>query len=161
MLSKKLSIPFYSLDEEEAQYTTTLGYSEETYNQIRETQDAFAAYEYARGFFDEAVVRFLAAHSNGILDMGGGHPVVPDSKKQERINAALKPFSNIFLLMPTEDLQESLKILYKRNEITESVPDFNSLYFKDRTFWGIAKFVVYTEGKTLKETCDEIIKKLQ
>ena len=161
MLSTKLSTPFYSLDEEEKQYTAPLGYTDEKYDRIKEKEGPFPAYEYARGFFDEALVRFLEAHKNGVFDLGGGHPIVPDPEKQERIKAALKPYTNIFLLMPTEDLQESLKVLYKRNEITEDIPDFNVLYFKDRTFWDIAKFVVYTEGKTPEETCEEVIKKLK
>lgn len=161
MIAEKLSIPFYSLDEEEKQYTGPVGYDEAHYDLIKEQQGPFPAYEYARGFFDEAVVRFLAAHKDGVFDLGGGHPVVPDPQKQERIKKALEPYKNIVLLMPTQDTEESLKILYKRNEITDEIPDFNVLYFKDKTFWDIAKVIVYTEGKTPEETCGEVLNKLQ
>lgn len=161
LLSKKLSIPFYSLDLEEKQYTSPLGYDEDEYDRIKEEQGPFPAYDYARGFFDEAVVRFLAAHDEGVLDMGGGHPIVPDPEKQKRIKKALEPYKNIILLLPTPNLEESLGILYKRNEITEDIPDFNTLYFKDRTFWDIAKSVVYTEGRTPEQSCAEIVEKLK
>lgn len=160
MIAKKLSIPFYSLDEEEQRYTVPVGYDVAQYDLMKEQQGPFPAYEYARGFFDEAVVRFLAAHNDGVFDVGGGHPVVPDPQKQKRINDALKPYANIIFLMPTQNVEESMKILHKRNEIAEGKPDFNILYFKDKTFWDIAKFVVYTEGKTPEETCEEILKKL-
>ena len=160
LLAEKLSIPFYSLDEEGKQYTASLGYSDEQYDHTKEQEGPFPAYEYARGFFDEALVRFLDAHDDGVFDLGGGHPVVPDEQKQQRINALLKPYSNIILLMPMENLDESLTILRKRNEITDEIPDFNALYFKDRTFWDLAKFVVYTEGKTPEETCGEVLEKL-
>ena len=160
LLAGKLSIPFYSLDEEEKQYTIPLGYSDKQYDLIKEQKGPFPAYEYARGFFDEALIRFLEAHDDGVFDLGGGHPVVQDAQKQQRINALLKPYSNIILLMPMENLDESLTILRKRNEITDEIPDFNTLYFKDRTFWDLAKFVVYTEGKTPEETCGEVLEKL-
>ena len=160
MIAQKLSIPFYSLDEEEKQYTEPIGYNETRYDLIKEQQGPFPAYDYARGFFDEAVVRFLAEHKKGVFDLGGGHPIVPDAHKQERIKKALKPYQNIFLLMPTQDTEESLQILYKRNEITNEIPDFNTLYFKDKTFWDIAKFILYTEGKTPNETCEEVLRKL-
>jgi len=161
LLAQKLSIPFFSLDEEEKQHTVPVGYDVTQYDFIKEQQGSLAAYEYARGFFDEAVVRFFAEHNNGVFDLGGGHPVVPDPKKQQRIKKVLEPYRNIFLLMPTQDVAESLDILRKRNEVAEGEDDFNVLYFKDKTFWDIAKFVMYTEGKTPKETCKEILEKLK
>ncbi len=36
-------------------------------------------------------------------------------------------------------------------------PDLNELYIVDDTFYRLAKVVVYTEGKTPKETCKEIL----
>src|SRR3989338_4152167 len=92
MLAKKLGAPFYSLDEEEKTYTTPVGYDSKHHRRLKKQQGPFPAYEYARGFFDEAVVRFLQAHKNGVFDLGGGHPIVPDPEKQERIKAALKPY---------------------------------------------------------------------
>ncbi len=160
LLAQKFSVPFYSLDEEEQKYTAPLGYDINHYDLLKQKQGPFAAYEYARSFFDETVIRFLAAHQNGIFDLGGGHPIVPDQKKQKRILEALTPYANIFLLLPTGNVKESLDILRKRNELADDEEDFNVLYFKDKTFWDIAKFIIYTEGKTPEETCGEIIRVL-
>jgi shikimate kinase len=159
LLAQKLSLPFYSLDEEAPRYTVPLGYSDDHYDLLKKQKGPFAAYDYAREFFDEAVLQFLAAHDQGIFDFGGGHPVVPDIKKQERIVNALKPYSHIFFLMPTSDIEESLSILRKRNELSEDEADFNTLYFKDKTYWEIAKFIIYTEGKSPEQTCEEILEK--
>ena len=162
MLSKKLSVPFYSLDEEAQQYAVPLGYKIRRWHALK-GKDLLRAYEYRRSFYDEIVPQFLAAHKDGIFDFGGGHPIVPDPKKQERIKKALMPYKNIFLLMPTSDIKKSLHILRKRNKLAYNEEDLNTLYFinGNRTFWDIAKHVVYTEGKTPEETCDEVIEKLK
>ncbi len=157
LLADKLSLPFYSLDEEARQYTEPLGYSDDQYDRIKKEKDLPAAYEYARDFFDEAVVQFLKTHDAGVFDFGGGHPVVPDPLKRQRIHKALEPYNQIFLLMPTPHVEESLGILRERNELAEDEFDFNSLYFKERTFWDIAKHIVYTQGKTPEQTAAEIV----
>jgi shikimate kinase len=161
LLAERLSMPLYSLDAEAQQYAVPLGYDIEQYNSMKE-ENLVAAYEYRRGFYDDLVMQFLKAHDQGILDFGAGHPVVSDPRKQQRINDALKPYQNIFLLMPMPDVQESLAILRQRNAVTPGQTDLNELYFKNgnKTFWEIAKHVVYTEGKTPAQTCEEIVKQL-
>lgn len=159
MLAKKLNLPFYSLDEEEKIYTKRVGYNARHHALLKKKEGIFAAYDYARGFFDEAVIHFLKVHKSGVLDFGGGHPIVPDAKKQRRIIRVLKKYPYIFLLIPTRDVKQSLEILRKRNKVTKD-EDFNILYFKDKTFWTIAKHVIYTQGKTPKQTCEDILELL-
>lgn len=156
LLAEKLSLPFYSLDEEDREYITQVGFDAKLHEAIKE-KNFKDAYGYIRGFFDEATVRFLDAHDHGILDFGGGHVVVPDPAKQKRINDALRPYANVFFLMPSEDLTLSKEILYKRNDIEDDTYDLNPLYFEGRTFWDLAKHIVYTDGKTPEQTCDEIL----
>ncbi len=97
---------------------------------------------------------------SGVFDLGAGHPIVLQHTRQQNINKILKPYKNIILLMPTENVEESLHILRERNNV-DLDEDFNTLYFKDKTFWDIAKTVVYTEEKTPEETCEEILGTLQ
>ncbi len=161
MVAENLSLPSYSLDEEE-HLAASLGYDVDHYKQMEEDVGLHQAYEYRRGFYDRLVPLFLASHDEGVLDLGGGHPIVPDPVKQETIKKVLQPYENIFLLMPTEDPDESLKILRERNQLAADEPDLNELYFQggNRTFWDIAKFPVYTNGKTPEQTLDEILKKI-
>src|SRR5437588_12055545 len=104
LLSKRLSIPWYSLDAEAQKYAEPLGYKIRRWHAIKR-RDLFRAYEYRRSFYDDIVVQFLATHDHGILDFGGGHPIVPDRNKQENIKNTFKPYRNIFLLMPTTDVE--------------------------------------------------------
>ena len=87
---------------------------------------------------------------------------MPDQAKQEVIKMAFAPYEHIFLLMPTPDPNESIRILRKRNQFADDEPDLNTLYFKNgnRVFWEIAKFSVYTEGKTPKQTHAEVMRLL-
>jgi shikimate kinase len=161
MAAERLALPSFSLDEEE-HLAASVGYDVRHYVQIQKEKGLLVAYEYRRSFYDHLVPLFLASHERGVLDFGGGHPIVPDAKKQETIKKALAPYERIFLLMPTPNPEESIRILRSRNKIPDGGPDFNALYFQsgNRTFWDIAKHVLYTDGKTPEETCEEVLRLL-
>ena len=55
---------------------------------LQTEQGDLAWYTYRRSFFDAVVVQFLAEHAHGILELGGGHPILPDDEKQSRDVAA-------------------------------------------------------------------------
>jgi shikimate kinase len=158
MVAEKLSLPSFSLDKE-GHLAASVGFDVGCYTQIQKEKGPFAAYEYQRSFYDRLVPLFLASHDRGVLDLGGGHPIMPDLKKQETINKALAPYERIFLLMPTPNPEESIQILRGRNKVADGQPDLNALYFQggNRTFWEIAKQVLYTNGKTPEETCEEVL----
>src|SRR4051794_26145386 len=82
LVAQELSLPSYALDEEE-HLAASLGYDVEHYNRMQDDVGLHKAYEYRRGFYDRLVPLFLAAHDQGVLDLGGGHPIVPDRNKQE------------------------------------------------------------------------------
>ena len=124
---------------------------------LQTEQGDLAWYTYRRSFFDEVVVQFLSEHRHGVLELGGGHPILPDEEKQIRVNKALAPYRNVVLLMPKEDVQASITILKQRQKPEHLNPDLNELFLQDRRFLDMAKFVVYTQGKSANETCSEII----
>lgn len=109
LLAASLSCPFTSLDEFEQAYTRPVGYDPAIAKDLLSTQGLLRYYAYRRSFFDEAVVRFLANHTEGVLELGGGHPIVPDPEKQARITAALHPYNRVILVLPTPDLHESVR----------------------------------------------------
>jgi len=161
MVADELSLPSFSLDKE-PNLSTSVGFDVEHYKRIWKVNGLLHAYEYRRSFYDRLVPLFLASHDHGVLDLGGGHPIASDRVKQNVIKEALAPYEHVFLLMPTPDADESIKILRKRNGVPEGEPDFNALYFKNgnRVFWEIAKHHVYTEGKVPKQTLAEVIRLL-
>lgn len=160
LLAERLDLPYVSLDGLERPYIESAGFDEDVANKIRAEEGILAWYGYRRGFFDTAVVQFLAEHSQGILDLGGGHPILPDGAKQARVNEALAPYRHVVLLLPIPDPQEALQILKTRQKPQYLNPDLNELFLADNRFLEMAKHVFYTEGKTAEETCAEIIQAL-
>lgn len=157
LLAERLGRPFISLDQLERKYTAALGFDAETAAAIRRREGALAGYNYRRQFFAEAVARFLAEHPTGVLELGGGHPIVPDETQQTRIAQALAPFPHVILLLPTADLAESLRILRGRQKPERLVEgDLNEEFLRDDRFMRLAKHVVYTAGKSPVEVCEEI-----
>ena len=161
LLAKRLSCSYVSLDNLERSYTETVGFDGDIAATIQAHQGDLAWYTYRRQFFDEAVVQFLAEHNSGVLELGGGHPILPNEEKQSRVNRALEPFGKVILLLPTSDIQESLHILKSRQKAEYLNPDLNEEFLKDNRFLELAKFTFYTEGKSPDETCDDIISRLR
>jgi len=158
LLAERLSCSFVSLDRLEQTYTQANGFDEETAAELRRMAGGWARYSYRRQFFAEAIVQFLAEHDSGVLELGGGHPILPDAEQQTRVAHALAPLRYVVLLLPSMDRLESLSVLKSRQKpehLLES--DWNEEFLKDDRFVRLAKHIIYTAGKSPEETCEEII----
>src|SRR5262249_54170275 len=116
-----------------------------------------------------AVERLLADHRDCVLDLGAGHSVYRDAESLARMQRLLEPYPNVFLVLPSPDLNESAAILKERNLenswlntfTAESGYDPNAHFLRHPSNFTLAKHVVYTEGKTPEETRDEILAKVE
>ena len=71
----------------------------------------------------------------------------------------LEPYINVVLILPSPDLEESIQILNERNGgIVSNGFDLNEYFVKHHSNYDLAKFVVYTKGKSPEEARDEILK---
>ena len=157
LLAERLQWPFVSLDRLERHYAQQIGFDPEMASAIQASQGDLAWYSYRRRFFGEVVLRFLAEHREGVLELGGGHPILPEATEQRKLNDVLAGYRNVVLLMPSANIQESLAFLKSRQKPEHLNPDLNDLLLDDRRFFDLARFVIYTQGKLPPETCDEII----
>jgi hypothetical protein len=63
------------------------------------------------------------------------------------------------LILPSPDREESIQILNERNgSIFSNGVDSNEHFVKHHSNYDLAKFIVYTKGKSPEETCDDILK---
>jgi shikimate kinase len=157
LLAEQLGCPFCSLDVYENRYAREVGFRERLAEQIQAEQGVYAWYEYRRKYFDHVVIRFLQDQRTGVLELGGGHPILPTPEQQLRVNRALAMIDHVFLLIPDPDLNRSRYICWERQRPERRDPDLNELLLSDRRFFELAKHVIYTHGNSPNESCEEIL----
>lgn len=158
LLSEKLKIPQVEMDELRAKYYKEINYDEELANSKRETEGFWGLYQYQKPFEAHAVERLLSEHKNCVIDFGAGHSVYEDDRLFERVQKILAPYKYVVLLLPSPDLNESINILNERDEfLREMKPNINEHFIKHHSNYDLAKYTVYTKGKTPEETCTEIL----
>lgn len=146
------------MDEYRWNYYKEIGYDEELAKHKREIEGFWGIYQYWKPFEAHAVERFLLEHKDCVIDFGAGHSVYEDDSLFQRVQQALMLYTNIVLLLPSSDLNESVQILNERNEY---VPDgnlnINEHFVRHPSNYELANFTVYTKAKTPDETCNEIL----
>ncbi len=157
LLAEQLGCSFCSLDTLEVRYAREVGYKDSLADLIRSEQGVSAWYEYRRKHFDHVVIRFLQEQRTGVLELGGGHPILPTPEQQLRVNRALAVYPNTFLLIPDQDLSRSQFILRERQKPERRNPDLNELILSDRRFFDLARHVIFTHGNSPEESCEEIL----
>lgn len=99
-----------------------------------------------------------------IIDFGAGHSVYENPIMFYEFQKLISRFSNVVYMLPSEDKEESIKILNKRviernpNEPESSLNNnrhFVSINCNDR----LSTIKTYTKDKSLEEICYEILKK--
>lgn len=156
LLSEKLLIPQASLDDIRWDIYKEVGYDFELADMIISTEGFLGIYKYWKVFEAHSVERVLAIYPNHIHDFGAGQSVYEDEKLFKRVKAVLEPYPNVILLLPSKDKDKSLKCLLERTEF-----EYNDLFINNTCNEELAKIVVYTEGKSPDETCEEIISRIK
>ncbi|MEO7910057.1 MAG: AAA family ATPase, partial [Roseiflexaceae bacterium] len=111
LLAAKLAWPQCSMDELRWEYYREIGYDSELQKSLWEQQGFDAVMRYWKPFEAHAVERLLGEHRDCrpgcVIDFGAGHSFYEDEAQFARVQQALAPFSNIVLLLPSADLDES------------------------------------------------------
>jgi shikimate kinase len=157
LLSARLNLPQCSMDDLRKSYYEEIGYDEELGKQKREAGGAWGIYEYWKPFEAHAVERLLSEHHQCTIDFGAGHSVYEDTALFKRVETALSQYPNVVLLLPSIDLDESVKILQELTELPGEWSNLNEHFVRHPSNNKLAKFTVFTKGKTPEETCDEIL----
>jgi alpha-N-arabinofuranosidase len=166
LLAEKLGLPQRAMDDLRWAYYKEIGYDEELSRQIGEKEGFPGVYRYWKRFEIHAVERLLAEHRDCVIDFGAGHSVYEDEALFERARRALEPFRNVVLLLPSPDLEESVRLLRERTgtepggEADGPLPiDFCEHFVRHPSNHRLATIVVYTDGKSPEEIRDEILER--
>lgn len=164
LLAEHFKIPDVSMDSHKEWYAE-LGWEPAEFKRIWKEESPHAADRYFHTFFPDAVERLLTTYHDCVFDLGAGHTVYEDEALFERVRQLLEPFKNVVLVLPISDLDESVRILREREAGRNVGPYFlNSTEFDYFAHWvkshcnfDLAKYTIYTEGKTPEQSRDEVL----
>ena len=163
LLAEKLRMPQLSMDEVRWDYYKEIGFVEEAQKEIAEKHGFKGLLDYWKPFEAHAVARLLEDHQGYVFDFGAGHSVYDDEQLFGRVASVLEPYDNVILLLPSPDLDESVRIVRERFLHDHEMDgvfdgfDLHEYFVRHPSNQRLAKYVVYTDGKSPQETCDEIL----
>lgn len=116
-------------------------------------------YKYWKPFEADLVEKSLAEFTDCIFDFGAGHSVYEDRILFEKVEKVLEPFANVVLLVPSHDVDESVRILKERHG--EHLDEFITRHFlTQESNMKLAKIVIPTGTLSPSEICSIILEKV-
>ena len=158
LLAETLGLRRHGIDKLRWSYFAELGYDAGYASQLADGEGVNAVLAYWKPFEVHAVERHLAGVSDCVIDLGAGYSVQDNPALGSRIRLALAPYPNVVLLLPSPDRAESSAYLAER--VNTELRAANDHYLIEANNRELARFVVYTIGKTPEETCNEVMEKL-
>ncbi len=158
-LSEKLQMNHVDMDELRSILYLEMGYSEEAADQEYSTKGIKGWYEYQKPFELKAVKTVIKNNNKAVIEFGGGQSVYEDDLQAQEFINLMRNEKFVFLLFPCSDKQKSLEILDERIGEEEAEKILNRIFINSQTNEQVAKFKIYTNGKTPDETIEEIISK--
>jgi hypothetical protein len=169
-LAETLSVLNYPIDRLNWYYRFKNGYNLAYGTRILRKDGFSALLEYAEEYFTLTELGIvLDEFKGGIFDFGASHSYYSDATELEKAREVLAPFKNVVLLQPSSDTQECISILSQRireryaenqrsPEIVDSYIAANNRFVKHKSNRILAKHVVYTNGKSIEEVAQSIVR---
>ncbi len=138
-------------------YFKEIGYDDKHRLELKNKIGQKAVQQYWSIFNPHSIERILADHQNCVFDFGGGTTACEYEYNFERMKLALTPYSNVVLLIPSEDKKESLDIIYERMNIKPNGFTMIEYFVFNEAPYRLAKHIVYTKDKTPAQVCNEVL----
>ncbi|MGB3298695.1 MAG: shikimate kinase [Phormidesmis sp.] len=165
LLAEQLKLPQCSMDECRWDYYKEIGYDKKLAEQKRKEGGFWEIYQYWKPFEAYAVQRLLSDTQSDsqqyVIDLGAGHSVYEDSALFQSVERVLQPYPNVVLLLPSPDLDKSVRILNVRNGYAlGNGPNIDEHFVMHPSNARLAKLTIYTAGKTPEQICSEILRQM-
>lgn len=116
LLAKKLSLPQISLDKLRWEYYRQIGFNDDLAQELKQKGGFLAVVAYWSLFNSYAIEQIVREYKNCVFDFGAGPVVFENNLLQGQIERALEPFVNLIRLLPSPNLEESIRILNERSK---------------------------------------------
>lgn len=164
LLAQQLGRENHALDDYRWDYYEQMGRDRAAEKAIYENEGLWGIYRHFKPYEAYSVERILADYPDAVIDFGAGQAVQDDPALFGRIEAALAPYHNVFLLLPSPDLDASVAILNARfmamdyaADVDPAALELNAYLTKHPANFKLAKHIIYTDGKTTDQTAADII----
>ena len=154
LLSKELGMPLCSYDAIKSSYWKELGLSKEKADSIEKKHGLYAMLSYMNEFKSKTIQAIVKEHPAHIIDLGGSAQTFDEPHQIQMIKTLFDPIQNIFLLLPSPDIETSINSL---PGLKEDFP-INAYLIIHPTNTLFAKYTIYTQGKTPEKIKTEIVK---
>lgn len=94
----------------------------------------------------------------GIVDFGAGHSVYRSKEIFEKVKKLLIDFDNVILLLPSEDVEESIKIMAERSTGDYST---NKEFLLSPCNKDLSTMIIYGNNRTPEEIANDILNKIK
>lgn len=118
---------------------------------------------YWKPFEVRAVRRILDEFPRAVIDFGAGHSYFTNEVQFAEVAAMLAPLPNIFLLLPSVDKDESLRICNERLQVRNRRPleateiDANRDFIFHPSNYRLSKHILYTKDESPRVTAERVV----
>jgi shikimate kinase len=109
-----------------------------------------------------AIEKALLDFPKAIIDFGAGHSYYPEDNQLQQVREILEKFPNVFLLLPSADIDESYSILSERikkkyPQLEDGVVEYNRKFLEHPSNRMLSKHIIYSKNKSPEDNVEEII----
>ncbi|NOZ84147.1 MAG: hypothetical protein GXP60_04980 [Epsilonproteobacteria bacterium] len=156
LLSKELGMPLCAYDEIKDKYRYKIGLNREKALAINDKDGVYAMLCYMDEFKSKILKPIVDDHRGHIIDLGAGAHSFDEPHQVERAQIAFEGIEDIFLFLPSNDLETNIKALPGLKENYE-VNTFLIMHYTNEL---LTKKTIYTLDKAPNEIMIEVIKSL-
>jgi shikimate kinase len=160
LLAARTGRPFIDLSKLGPQYYAEQGHDEQAAQTAWRTGGLAGFLRYQGPFEVHAVERGLQEHRGGVIELGAFQVAFEDVALFEHVRQVLQPYRHVVLLLPSADVETSVRVLDERVKARYEGVELNEHFVRHHSNHDLAKIRVYTKRQTPRETCDEIVRQL-
>ena len=168
LLGEKLGWTVVEVDNKRHEYRAEIGYDEHYADKLLREEGFLARLAYWKPFEIHSVERVLQDYpENHVLSFGAGNSVYDNEAYLTRAKAALANIQHVILLLPSSDIDESLRILTERlrplidPDALDAVSELNRTFVQNPSNTALATVTFYNGDETPEETAEVIFQYIQ
>lgn len=167
LLADRLNLPSVSMDGIAEPYYNECNFGIAVFQKLRSEQGFLETHRQWEPVRVHAIERVISEYGRVVLDLGAGHTHYEDPALFDRVRRAIAPCPNVVLLLPSADLDRSVRLLKEMcksergDDWVKDGYDFIEHWVKDSCNRDLATLTIFTENKTPIETCEEILARIQ